>query len=177
MKHDPTLIDFLENELSVAERSEFKKILSDSDDLNKSLDELVLLKEQLYLDRLREPEFGDDFFASMHEKIMNSVDEKQMVPVNVLQKQKMVRSVTRSSIWLAGAVPLLLSGALMASQYMAYQKNEFEKNLIAELALSEPNGLTDLVTHPSESEFLMDVVQRNFDHLSTDDVQKIWEKM
>lgn len=177
MKHDPNLIDYLENEMSVVERNEFKKNLSESTELTTSLEALIGLKEQLHLDRLREPDLGDDFFDKMHQKIMDSVDQKQVVSAHAIKKQRLMSSVKRSSVWLAGSLPLLVSGALMASQYVAFKKNESEKQMIIELALHEPNGLAGLVTHPSESEFLMDVAQRNFDHLSTDDVQKIWDNM
>lgn len=128
-------------------------------------------------------QLSDDFFNKLHDKIMNAVEQTEMVPApKTWFDRNKLRSHVKSWLYPAGGVlSVVLSAVLVTGQIEGFDENLARIGLlsdgyeiIAQKAIMEPEHISQtLISGQLETDFFMDVASESFENLTVSKFNQI----
>lgn len=126
---------------------------------------------------------SDDFFDSLHDKIMAKVEEAEMAPPPVLMTPRnMLRAHWRGWLYpVGGLMSLFLMSFMMIGQVSKVNQgmqrvgllSDGHERIVAEALLAPEDVSQTLISTQSESDFFVDVANESFETLSVAKFNKI----
>ncbi|HEX7675276.1 MAG TPA: hypothetical protein VF412_13965 [Bdellovibrio sp.] len=126
---------------------------------------------------------SDDFFDSLHDKIMAKVEEVEMAPAPVLMTPRnLLRSHWRGWLYpVGGLMSLFVMCSLLMTQVSKVNQSmqrvgllsDGHERIVAEALLDPEDMSQTLISSQSESDFFVDVASESFENLSVAKFNKI----
>ncbi len=126
---------------------------------------------------------NDDFFESLHDKIMAEVEKTEIAPGPILMTpRRLLRSHWRGWLYPAGGIVSVAFFAMLLMSPVSKVNQSLQRaglfsdgaDRIAAEALRSPEDLSQtLISLQNESDFFMDVARESFENLSVDKLNKI----
>ena len=126
---------------------------------------------------------SDDFFDSLHDKIMAKVEEVEMAPATVLMTPRnLLRSHWRGWLYpVGGLMSLFVMCSLLMTQVSKVNQSmqrvgllsDGHERIVAEALLDPEDMSQTLISSQSESDFFVDVASESFENLSVAKFNKI----
>lgn len=126
---------------------------------------------------------SDDFFDSLHDKIMAKVEEAEMAPAPVLMTPRnLLRSHWRGWLYpVGGLMSLFVMCSLLMTQVSKVNQSmqrvgllsDGHERIVAEALLDPEDMSQTLISSQSESDFFVDVANESFENLSVAKFNKI----